>query len=56
MIAIDVDDDVGQELLAEIVQLWLTIRGFSTAGAYIEQYKQATKKSVMKTSIVCAKD
>ena len=32
MIAVDVDENVGQELLGEIVQLWLTIHGFSTVG------------------------
>ena len=50
IIAVEVDEDVGQELLAEIVQLWLTIRGFSTAGAFVEHYKQITKKSVTKSS------
>ena len=50
MIAIDLDEDIGQELLVEIVQLWLTVRGFSTAGAFVEQYKQATKKSTKKST------
>ena len=36
VIANDLDEDVGQELLVEIVQLWLTVRGFSTAGAFVE--------------------
>ena len=31
MIAVDLDEDVRQEVLVEIIQLWLTIRGFSTA-------------------------
>ena len=43
MISVDLDDHVGQQLLKQIIQLWLTIRGFSTAGAFVEQYKQATK-------------
>ena len=50
MIANDLDEDVGQELLVEIVQLWLTIRGFFTAGAFVEQYKQAAKKSTKKST------
>ena len=33
MISVDLDEDIGQALLAEIAQLWLTVRGFSTAGA-----------------------
>ena len=49
MIAVDLDENVGQKLLEEIVQLWLMIRGFSTAGAFIEQYKQATKKCTKKS-------
>ena len=48
MIAVEVDEDIEQELLAEIVQLWLTVCGFSTAGAFVEQYKLI--KSVTKSS------
>ena len=44
MISVDIDQHVGEQLLTQIVQLWLTIRGFSTAGAFVEQYKQVTKK------------
>ncbi len=33
-----------------IVDLWLTIRGFSTAGAYVEYYKQCNKKSTTKAT------
>ena len=49
-LAVHLDEEVSQQLLVEIAQLWLTIRAFSEAGAYIKTYKQcshkATKKSV----------
>ena len=48
VISVDLDRHVGEQLLQEIVQLWLTIRRFSTAGAFVEQYKQITKKSTKK--------
>lgn len=39
--AADIDDEaLSNELLSHVVNLWLTIRGFSTAGAWIEHYKQ----------------
>ena len=43
MIAVELDDVVEQQLLMEIIELWVTIRGFSIAGAFVEQYKQITK-------------
>ena len=48
-IAADLDEDASKMLLVEVVKLWLTIRGFSTAGAFVEQYKQTVKKSTKKT-------
>ena len=49
MISVDIDHSVGEQLTL-IVQLWVTIRGFSTAGAFIEQYKQVTKKCTKKST------
>ena len=34
----DIDEKASQMLLKEIVQLWLSIRGFSEVGAFMEQY------------------
>ena len=48
-IAYELDDDITQLLLKEIVQLWLNIRGFSTAGSFVEQYKQCHNKSTKKS-------
>ena len=36
-------------LLEEIVGLWVSIRGFSIAGAWLEQHKQVTKVSTAKS-------
>ena len=46
--SIDSNDDA-QELLCDIVQLWITIRGFSIAAAWMEAYKQATKQTKRKS-------
>lgn len=40
----------GQELLQEVVHLWVTIRGFSIASTWIETYKQATKQTKPKST------
>ena len=45
----DIDDeDASQELLYEIASLWVTIRGFSLASTWLEEYKCATKSTVAK--------
>ncbi len=44
LISTEVDDETAsQELLRMIVDLRLTIQGFSTAGAYVEYYKQCNR-------------
>ena len=41
----DFDDEIlSSELLHLVVELWLTIRGFSAAGAWMEYYKQCKEK------------
>ena len=49
MIAVDLDQDVGQTSGRDI-QLWITVQGFSTARAFVEQYKKVTKKSTRKSN------
>ena len=44
MVCCDVPEELSNELLKRIVELWTTIRGFSFAKSYMEMYKQATKK------------
>ena len=36
-------------LLEKIVELYVTVRGFSLAGGWLEQYKQHTKQSTQRT-------
>ena len=44
MVCCDVPEELSNELLKRIVELWITIRGFSFAKSYMEMYKQAAKK------------
>lgn len=41
--------EVHQELLRKIVELYVTVRGFSFASAWLEKYKQKTKKSTQRS-------
>ena len=48
---VDLDEEGSKELLKHIVQLWLTIRGFSLSKEWMEQYKalvKATQKNLRK--------
>ena len=38
MIAVELDEEVSQNLLRDIIHLWVTIRGFSYASILVEQY------------------
>lgn len=50
MLSIDIDDEADAcALLQEIVELWVTIRGFSTTSSWLEQYKRAKEKTTKKT-------
>ena len=44
------EEDASQELLQKVIELWLTIRGFSTAGAYVEYYKQCKERTLKKST------
>ena len=50
MIAVELDDVDGQQMLMEIIELWVTIRGFSIAGPFVEKYKQVTKTCTKKST------
>ena len=39
-----------QQLLQEIVQLWITVRGYSIAASWMETYKQVTKQTKQKST------
>ena len=46
----DVDDyEVHDTLLLKIVELYVTVRGFSLASGWLEKYKQCTRKSTQRT-------
>ena len=39
-----------EALLTEIIHLWVTIRGFSMAASWMEEYKKNTKKTTQKST------
>ena len=49
LIAATWDDEVAAKLMTMIVELWVTVRGFSLASAWIERYKGAMKKTLQKS-------
>ena len=49
MVAADWEEEEAQALLELVVDLWITIRGFSFASAWIEAFKAEHKKSVQKS-------
>ena len=44
------DAEDAEELLNEIVALWVTVRGFSMTATWMEAYKKAEKKTVQKST------
>ena len=49
LISSDMSDEIGHELLMIAVEIWIKVRGFSFAKAYMELYKQQNKKSLQKS-------
>ena len=49
MLSVDIEEEHNSELLHHIVQLWLTIRGFSISKAWMENYKCAAKSDISKS-------
>ena len=44
VLSVDIDsEDYTCEVLEEMIKLWVTIRGFSTVSAWLEQYKASSK-------------
>ena len=41
-------DEESKELLTEIVQLWVTVRGFSMTAGWLENYKMQSKTTTAK--------
>lgn len=49
MLTADISSDDANTLLHMLVELWVTIRGFSFASGWIEVYKQENKKSLQRS-------
>ena len=49
MIAVDIDKEHANELLQEIVMLWVTIRGFAVAASWLEHYKEEARTTTKKS-------
>ena len=41
MMTFDIDEKSSQKVLAEIIKLWVTIRGFRYASCIVEEYKKS---------------
>ena len=48
---VDLDTDESDELLGEVVDKWVKIRGHSFASGWVEQYQIATKQSTKKKGL-----
>lgn len=49
ILSVNLEETVAEELFKMIVAHWITLRGFSFAGALLEKYKQLNKKNVQKS-------
>ena len=45
---VDSEDEV-QDLLYEVVSLWVTVRGFAMCSAWLDHYKQAKRRTTKKS-------
>ena len=51
MQSVDIDNDEhGAELLHHIIKLWVTIRGFSIATSWLEDYKRVMNTTTQKSA------
>ena len=49
MLAVNWDEEEAHALLSMIADQWITVRGFSFTSAWMEKFKQASKKSIQKS-------
>jgi len=47
------EDDKDVQLLKQIIELFVTIRGFSYTSAWLEKFKQENKKGIQKSKSHC---
>ncbi len=50
LLALDLPSEDEYELLRCMVELWITIRGFSIASSWLESYKEVTKSTLQKST------
>jgi hypothetical protein len=48
-IGVELDEEARGKLLGKITNEWITLRGFSFAGSFVELYTQYTKQSLQKS-------
>ena len=49
LVGCDWEKEEAEALLQEVVKLWVTIRGFSYASAWVEKFKSTGTKSLQKS-------
>ena len=49
MLTAESEDEDAQVVLEMLINLWITIRGFSFAGSWLEMYKQEKKKGLQRS-------
>ena len=49
MLTCDVDDEIADVVLTRLINLWITIRGFSFTNGWLEHYKQSRKKTLQRS-------
>ena len=49
LLSVDLEEEEGEELLHKMVELYVTMRGFSFARSLLEQYKQSKQKATLKS-------
>ena len=53
LLTIDLTHSESSTLLKDMIQLWTTIRGYSIAAQFMEDYKQATRQSTKAEKSLC---
>lgn len=48
-LSMDWEEEVASMLLKQIVDHWITVRGYSQASAFLEHYKQSVKEGIQKS-------
>lgn len=49
LVSVSFDEAESNELLNQIIQQWITVRGFSCVSGFMERYKQKNEKSTQKS-------